>query len=100
MKQSGSLFCWKVIVRRVEIEAGIALALKNHELCLHFQPIHDTHARVTGFEALARWPFKGHGMVPPNEFIPIAERLGLIDVLTEWVLDCPLPSTTSPSSKP
>ena len=77
----------KVIVRRVEIETGIALALQNQELRLHFQPIHDTHARLTGFEALARWPLKGHGMVPPNEFIPIAEKLGLIDLLTEWVLD-------------
>ena len=77
----------KIIDRRLRIENGIGPALHNRELCLHFQPIHDTNARLTGFEALARWPVTGHGMVPPTEFIPIAEKLGLIDMLTEWVLD-------------
>jgi EAL domain-containing protein (putative c-di-GMP-specific phosphodiesterase class I) len=42
---------------------------------------------IVGFEALARWPMPGRGVVPPAEFIPVAEDTGLIGALTDWALD-------------
>ena len=74
-------------LRRVEIETGLRPALDRGELCLHFQPIYALDGVLNGFEALARWPLPGRGMVPPLEFIPVAEATGLIAPLTAWALD-------------
>jgi diguanylate cyclase (GGDEF)-like protein/PAS domain S-box-containing protein len=71
--------------RRLEVDLRAALA--NDELDLHYQPIYDLECeRINGFEALLRWQHPTRGMVSPTEFIPIAEEIGLIVSLGEWVL--------------
>ena len=76
-----------ITVRRVEIETSLRPALERGELRLDYQPIFTTEGTLTGFEALARWPLADRGMVPPSEFIPVAEATGLIGPLTDWALD-------------
>lgn len=63
-------------------------ALKNSEFVLHYQPqIEITTGLVNGVEALIRWNDPERGLVPPNEFIPIAEQTGFISVLSDWVVE-------------
>ncbi len=75
-----------ITLRRVEIETRLRPALEQGELELHFQPVHTIAGELRGFEALSRWPLPGRGMVPPIEFIPVAEATGLIGALTDWAL--------------
>jgi diguanylate cyclase (GGDEF)-like protein len=62
-------------------------AIENDELVLHYQPQMSADGRrVLGAEALVRWRHPVHGMIPPADFIPIAEQRGLIVPLSQWVL--------------
>jgi diguanylate cyclase (GGDEF)-like protein len=64
-------------------------AIQNGSLRLHYQPLYAAASgRLTGYEALARWPHPVRGFVPPMEFIAIAEETGQIEALGRWVLDC------------
>jgi diguanylate cyclase (GGDEF)-like protein/PAS domain S-box-containing protein len=72
---------------RVALLADLKKALANGELELHYQPQVTSDRRVVGCEALLRWRHPMRGMVPPSEFIPLAETDGLIVALGYWVLD-------------
>jgi diguanylate cyclase (GGDEF)-like protein/PAS domain S-box-containing protein len=71
---------------RAALLADLKSAIQNCEFELHHQPQMDSNGRVTGAEALLRWRHAQRGMVPPNEFIPLAETAGLIVQLGLWVL--------------
>ena len=72
---------------RIQKLAAIAEALKNGHLVLHYQPQVDAKSRrLLGFEALVRWRHPARGMIGPDLFIPLAEEIGLIGLLGDWVL--------------
>ncbi len=72
---------------RVEIASELRRALEQQELCVYYQPVHDLNgSRLIGVEALVRWQHPERGLVPPGEFIPIAERTGLIADIDAWVM--------------
>ncbi|MBR1124272.1 EAL domain-containing protein [Bradyrhizobium lablabi] len=73
--------------KRRDMEMDLRRAFANGEFELHYQPLVDIAAeRVSGFESLLRWRHPDKGMISPAEFIPVAEDIGLIVALGEWVL--------------
>lgn len=74
-------------LRAMQIEGALWHAVQHNELSLHYQPQVDlTSGAVCGAEALLRWKSPELGNVSPGEFIPVAERSGLIGAIGEWVL--------------
>lgn len=71
---------------RAALHADLKSAIQHNEIHLHYQPQLKIAGAIQGFEALSRWTSPTRGMVPPGEFIPIAEESTLILVLGEWVL--------------
>lgn len=91
-KQTGSGFA---LYGDVPIEAGgirlveqLRSAIEHKGLCLHYQPLLDLRSGlIFGTEALVRWPHPELGMVPPLDFLPLAEEAGLMTDITRFVLE-------------
>jgi diguanylate cyclase (GGDEF)-like protein len=73
---------------RLELMGDLRYAIDRGELVLHYQPkLEILTKKITGVEALVRWQHPKHGMIPPISFISIAEQIGIINPLTNWVLE-------------
>ena len=80
----------QAVNRRALLETELHNGLRRAQFLLLYQPQVDSQGRMTGAEALVRWQHPVQGMVPPSEFIPLAEESGLILPLGQWVMETAL----------
>lgn len=77
----------EAVVEHLHMAAGLRAAMRNGELMVYYQPQIDLHSgAVVGAEALLRWLHPQQGFIPPQRFISVAERSGLINEVGRWVL--------------
>jgi len=71
----------------MKIEHGLRSAVAKGELILHYQPLYDSASgKLSGLEALVRWQHPEWGLVPPDQFIPVAEESGQIVEIGDWIM--------------
>lgn len=76
------------VQERVSLEIELRAAVETRALTLHYQPQYETGSReLIGLEALLRWHHPVHGFIPPDKFVVMAENMGLIGELGNWVID-------------
>ena len=86
--------------RRLALMGELREALKENGLELYFQPqVNVSSSTLVGVEALLRWHHPTHGFIPPEEFIPLAEKAGLMRPLTHWIFDTAISYLASLSKK-
>ena len=91
--QGRSMLCFfdpsmqTIVAARASLLSDLRRAIQSREFELHYQPVVDGRGRALGAEALLRWKHPVRGMVPPSEFIPLAEESGLIGELGRWALE-------------
>lgn len=73
---------------RLSVENDLRHAIRHNELALHYQPkLHLNSGTIHSVEALVRWQHPVRGLVSPSQFVPMAEEIGLINELGEWLID-------------
>ncbi len=74
-------------LKQLQLETDLRGAINRREFRLHYEPVFALDSiQVAGFEALIRWQHPNRGLVYPGEFIPLAERTGMIVPMTQWVI--------------
>jgi diguanylate cyclase (GGDEF)-like protein/PAS domain S-box-containing protein len=88
------------VTARAALETDLRRGVREGQFILHYQPQVDREGRITGAEALVRWQHPRRGLVSPAEFIPLAEEIGLIQPLGQWVLETACAQLVAWSARP